>query len=174
MTLKGVNSFMEDHLNEDNWRDWYKAWGHRFLLFARQQSGSYQEAEDILQEAFVHIWTRRDVFPKIEPGLVFTQIRRKAIDHARSHKRRQLREEAYAAEAEPACFTATVDGEARVLQEKLQQLPREQREVLVLKVWGEQTFESIGKTLDISPNTAASRYRYGLEQLRRLMQGGQA
>ncbi|MEX0325764.1 MAG: RNA polymerase sigma factor [Puniceicoccaceae bacterium] len=165
---------MEKNLNGENWRDWFNEWGDRFLLFARQQSGSFQEAEDILQEVFVHIWTRREAFPRIEPGLVFTQIRRKAIDHARSRKRRQLREKAYAEDTEPPYFTDTAEPNGDGMQEALQQLPREQREVLVLKVWGEQTFESIGQTLDISPNTAASRYRYGLEQMRRLMKGGKA
>ncbi|MEX0331632.1 MAG: RNA polymerase sigma factor [Puniceicoccaceae bacterium] len=165
---------MEKNLNGENWREWFNEWGDRFLLFARQQSGSYQEAEDILQEVFVHIWTRREAFPRIEPGLVFTHIRRKAIDSARSRKRRQLREQAFAEETEPPLFTDTAGMDGNVMQEALQQLPREQREVLVLKVWGDQTFESIGTTLDISPNTAASRYRYGLEQMRRLMKGGTA
>jgi RNA polymerase sigma-70 factor (ECF subfamily) len=163
---------MENQLNGDNWRDWFNEWGDRFLLFARQQANSFAEAEDILQEAIVHIWSKRDVFPRIESGLVFTQIRRKAIDHARSHKRRQVREDAYVKDNEPAYFKDSPRDESAELQDALQQLPREQQEVLVLKVWGEQTFDSIGQTLDISPNTAASRYRYGLEQMRRLLKGG--
>ena len=163
---------MENQLNEDNWRDWINEWGDRFLLFARQQASSFAEAEDILQEAIVHIWSKREAFPHIEPGLVFTQIRRKAVDHARSRKRRQRREETYVADNEPAFFEDAESLQTGDLQQALQELPREQREVVVLKVWGEQTFESIGQTLDISPNTAASRYRYGLEQMRRLMKGG--
>jgi len=47
-------------------------------------------------------------------------------------------------------------------------LPAPQREVITLKVWGGLTFAEIAATLDIPPNTAASRYRYGLEELRRL------
>ncbi len=45
-------------------------------------------------------------------------------------------------------------------------LPRDQREVIVLKIWHEHTFDEIGELLGISPNTAAGRYRYGLEKLR--------
>ena len=48
----------------------------------------------------------------------------------------------------------------------LEKLPPEQREVIVLKIWHEHTFEEIGDLLGISPNTAAGRYRYGLEKLR--------
>src|SRR5689334_24797260 len=41
-------------------------------------------------------------------------------------------------------------------------LPGDQREVIVLKIWHEMTFEQIGELLPVSPNTAAGRYRYGL------------
>jgi RNA polymerase sigma-70 factor (ECF subfamily) len=42
------------------------------------------------------------------------------------------------------------------------------REVVILKVWGELTFAEIAEALDIPANTAASRYRYGLEELRKI------
>jgi len=38
--------------------------------------------------------------------------------------------------------------------------------VVHLKLWEDLTFEQIGVVLEISPNTAASRYRYGLDKLR--------
>jgi RNA polymerase sigma-70 factor (ECF subfamily) len=53
----------------------------------------------------------------------------------------------------------------------LRTLPREQAEVVVLKIWEEMTFAEIGQILDTSPNTAASRYQYALAKLtRRLAQ----
>jgi len=48
----------------------------------------------------------------------------------------------------------------------LAKLPPEQRETIVLKIWHSHTFEEIGELLAISPNTAAGRYRYGLQRLR--------
>jgi len=164
---------MGNSSTKENWNDWFQEWGGRFLLFARQQVGSFAEAEDVLQEAFVQVWSKREEFTRIEPGLFFTHIRRLAINRARGDKRRQRREETFAQDHEPGLFGPTGDPDtADLAQQALQQLPHEQREILVLKIWGEQTFESIGQTLDISPNTAASRYRYGLENLRRLMKGG--
>ena len=47
----------------------------------------------------------------------------------------------------------------------MRQLPVQQREVVVLKIWELLTFAEIGQVLDISPSTAASRYRYALEKL---------
>jgi RNA polymerase sigma-70 factor (ECF subfamily) len=38
--------------------------------------------------------------------------------------------------------------------------------VVHLKLWQGLTFEEIAAILEISPNTAASRYRYGLDKLR--------
>ena len=48
----------------------------------------------------------------------------------------------------------------------LGELPPEQRSVVHLKLWEGLTFEKIAATLEIPQNTAASRYRYGLDKLR--------
>jgi RNA polymerase sigma-70 factor (ECF subfamily) len=55
-----------------------------------------------------------------------------------------------------------------VIQEAMQKLPEIYREVVTLKIWGELTFAEIAVSLNIPANTAASRYRYGLEELRKL------
>jgi hypothetical protein len=43
--------------------------------------------------------------------------------------------------------------------------------VIVLKIWSHYTFEEIAGLLDLSPNTVAGRYRYGLEKLRASLKG---
>ena len=50
-------------------------------------------------------------------------------------------------------------------------LPEEQREVVVLKIFEEMTFEEISQLMRISQNTVASRYRYAIEKLRKNMKG---
>lgn len=52
------------------------------------------------------------------------------------------------------------------LKHALDALPDDQREVVVLHIWGELTFSQISELLSISSNTAASRYRYALAKLR--------
>lgn len=54
---------------------------------------------------------------------------------------------------------------ALALQSALRTLPDDQREVIVLRVWGQMTFEEVAAVIGVSPNTAASRYRYGLAKL---------
>jgi RNA polymerase sigma-70 factor (ECF subfamily) len=56
------------------------------------------------------------------------------------------------------------------LQSALRGLPEEQREVIVLHVWGQMSFEEVAEALAIPANTAASRYRYGLSKLREQFQ----
>ena len=64
---------------------------------------------------------------------------------------------------------SNADGEQAELVEhwRIKELPAKFAEVIVMKIWGERTFDDIGKALGISLHTAASRYRYGLEALRK-------
>ena len=56
---------------------------------------------------------------------------------------------------------------AQVIDQSIKKIPEKFREILILKIWGEMTFTQIAETLNIPLNTAASRYRYGLEILKR-------
>ena len=56
---------------------------------------------------------------------------------------------------------------ARLVNEAMKRMPEKYREVVTLKIWSGLTFAQIAEALDIPLNTAASRYRYGLEALRR-------
>ena len=161
---------MGTQTHADDWHSFFSEWGDRLLLFARQQTRSLADAEDVLQEAMVHVWGKRELFPRIDSGLLFMQIRRVAIDRARRDKRREKREQVFADAQETDMFKSAGPGNSLDLEQAVRSLPHEQQEVLVLKIWGDQTYEAIGKALDISPNTAASRYRYGLEQLKNQFQ----
>jgi RNA polymerase sigma factor (sigma-70 family) len=66
----------------------------------------------------------------------------------------------------PGEVVARLDEAARVAA-ALAEIPAEQREVCVLKVYGQLTFREIAETLEIPMNTAQSRYRYALVALRR-------
>lgn len=57
------------------------------------------------------------------------------------------------------------DDENRRVWDALASLPGPQREVVVLKIWEQMTFAEIAEVLQITPSTAASRYRYALEKL---------
>ncbi|MDB6113294.1 MAG: sigW 4 [Lacunisphaera sp.] len=160
------------HASQNNWQNWFAAYGPKLLLCARQWTRSLADAEDVVQEAFVRYWRHQRQLPGDPQALLITSIRRAAIDHARRETRRTAREEkADGGLEERDSFFAPQPGEdadrRREIEAALQQLPAEQREVLVLKIWNELTFEQIAGTLGVPPNTAASRYRYALAALRK-------
>jgi RNA polymerase sigma factor (sigma-70 family) len=64
--------------------------------------------------------------------------------------------------------TSTV--ERIVLCKAFSALSAEQREVMALKIFEGMTFKEIADTIHISMNTAASRYRYAVERLRRALE----
>ncbi|MDI9319336.1 MAG: sigma-70 family RNA polymerase sigma factor [Phycisphaerales bacterium] len=57
------------------------------------------------------------------------------------------------------------------IRQLLEQLPEEQREVIVLRIYGDMSFKEIAQISQVSINTALGRMRYGLINLRRMMGG---
>ncbi len=169
---------------ELSWREWLETHGAKLLLFARQQTRSDQDAEDILQEALLKL-SKKISTHQFNGGqeawlpYLYTQLRREAIDLGRKKDRRGRREQ-IVVEDKSTLQTVSVDPwfesqgaqaeKADILQKALQELPDKFSEVVIMKIWGEQTFAQIGEALDISLNTAASRYRYGLEALRKRLE----
>ena len=76
-----------------------------------------------------------------------------------------------AIDPEEPFFDSTIDQHenSESIATALQQLPESQREVLVLRVWGELTFAEIATAVGDSINTVAARHRYALEALRRIL-----
>ncbi len=143
-------------LPNGTWQSWFETYGRKLVLFARQWATSAAGAEDIVQEAFVRFW-RSPHRNEAEAHLqLFAMVRRAGLDHVRATARRAGREQAVAADEETtAWFSPATDDRDAAIQAALQQLPLEQREVVVLKIWGELTFEQIARTLDIPANTAS-------------------
>jgi RNA polymerase sigma-70 factor (ECF subfamily) len=163
------------------WHEWLAEHAPRLILFARQQTRSAEDAEDIVQDALVKLVEKLDAGEFVggqEAWMpyLFTAIRRLAIDLGRRDDRRKRREDVVGGEVEidqkeafhPWFESESSDDETRQLLEAgLKELPPKFAEVVIMKIWGERTFAEIGEALEISQNTAASRYRYGLEALKK-------
>lgn len=125
--------------------------------------------QDVLQEIFAKLakgrgrWTS----PETERAYLLQMVRRAAIDLSRREKVR--REHAERHRRDPI-FERSEDPDREAFRERLEvalmALPEEQRIVTVLKLWEERTFEEIATICEISPHTAASRYRYAIDKLR--------
>lgn len=165
---------MEDKPQHESWKDWFRQHGPKLLLYARQTTRSLADAEDVLQDAFIRFWRHQRELGGEPRAFLFASIKRAACDLARRNSRRSRRELAAGfaddgeTAGEPFFEVLDRDDERRVaIESALRKLPEKLREVLVLKVWGDLTFEQIATQLEISSNTAASRYRYALTALRK-------
>lgn len=137
------------------------------ILYGRALGLSHGEAEDVLQETFVAL-LRVEQRPEEPEYYCLRAFRNRALNYRRTLWRRVTRELESIRWFERRPETSEAEAEAvRCLAD----LPAEQREVIVLKIWHEMTFEAIGRLFEISPNTAAGRYRYGLNKLRLCMKG---
>ena len=139
-----------------------------FLLnFTRDEN----DTRDLLQEIFSRLAREPGLLrgARDERAFLIRLAHNAAIDFSRRRGTRQKYHEQLA-EEEPCIFAATENADEAAFRESLSRalagLPAEQRAVVHLKLWENLTFEQIAETLDISPNTAVSRYRYGLDKLR--------
>jgi len=137
------------------------------VLYGRALGLSHGESEDVLQEVFVSL-LRLERQPDEPEHYCLRAFRNRALNYRRSLWRRLTRE------LESVRWFERSSGETQAERDAMRclaQLPPEQREVIVLKIWNGMTFEAIGKAFDLSPNTVAGRYRYGINKLKAALKG---
>jgi RNA polymerase sigma-70 factor (ECF subfamily) len=59
----------------------------------------------------------------------------------------------------------------RLITCALAELPQEQQEIVLLRIRGDLSFREIANLQNVSINTVQSRYRYGMEKLRSILNG---
>ncbi len=149
----------------------YDEHAQALFAFLLNLTRNESDTQDILQELFVRLARRPALLDSArdERAFLLRLVHNLAIDLMRRRGTRQRHQEHWAIEATPLFAAAAFPDEQsfrEALGEALGELPPEQRAVVHLKLWEGLTFEAIAEALDIPPNTAASRYRYGLDKLR--------
>ncbi len=145
----------------------YEEHGRALLAYASALLRDPSAAEDVLLHVFLNLLKGRAAMNGHPAPYLFRAVRNTALNHIRGQSREvEL--------GESAVWLESPDGSTETsiaLQSALKSLPGEQREIVVLKVWGQLTFEEAADVIGISPNTAASRYRYGIEKLKEIWHG---
>ena len=142
----------------------------QLILYGRALGLTHGEAEDVLQETFLAL-LQLDAPPANARHYCVRAYRNRTLNHRRTLWRRLTREWESLRWFERS---PDVTPEEQAAMRALAELPLEQREAIVLKLWHGYTFEEIGGLLDVSPNTAAGRYRYGLQKIKTKLQNGGA
>jgi RNA polymerase sigma-70 factor (ECF subfamily) len=146
---------------------------HAQALYAFLLNLTRDEADtrDLLQDVFVKLARDPELLAGVrdERAFLIRLAHNAAIDLIRRRGTRDKTREQFAAEIiSPFAPASNPDEQTfrAVLAGALAELPPDQCAVVHLKLWEVLTFEQIADALDIPLNTAASRYRYGLDKLR--------
>jgi RNA polymerase sigma-70 factor (ECF subfamily) len=153
--------------NHEWCRRLYQTKAAHLMLYGRALGLSHSEAEDVLQDTFLAL-LQMEPPPRQPEYYCLRSFRNRAINYRRNLWRRLKRE------LESSRWFERSEGETpaeRVAMRCLADLPPDQREAIVLKLWHQYTYEEIGALLKLSPNTVAGRYRYGMAKLKSCLKG---
>ena len=147
--------------------------GHSQSLYAflLNLTRDENDTRDLLQDIFIKLARNPELLDGLrdERAFLIRLAHNAAIDMMRRRGTRDKTREQFTVENIPPFAPANDPDEQTfrvALAGALTELPPDQRAVVHLKLWEGLTFEEIAGTLEIPPNTAASRYRYGLDKLR--------
>jgi RNA polymerase sigma-70 factor (ECF subfamily) len=156
----------------------YDRHGRMAYSLAYRMMGEKQEAEDVVQEAFIKVWRSAGGY-RVGRGSVRTWIlsivHNSGIDQIRSHARRgrmQDKVEASAPTSEPSeAFAETWrNTQQEQVREALNTLPQEQLKILELAYFSGYTHVEIADRLELPLGTVKGRMRLGLQKIRGFFQ----
>lgn len=155
----------------------YEKYKGDLLRIAVGLSNQTSAAEDIVHDVFVALAQSADKL-KLS-GNLKGYLATCVVNRVRNSNRIQTRRQAVSLdETEPAAPSSDTperwiarNEELDKLNGAMAQLPYAQREVVVLHIQGGMKFRAIAKSQNASINTVQSRYRYGLDKLRSLLNG---
>jgi RNA polymerase sigma factor (sigma-70 family) len=142
--------------------------GAALALYAAQWTDT---PEDCVQEAFVEL-ARQGEAPQNVVGWLYRVVKNRALNAARCARRRREREtrsiaRRFTIERQPATFDRA---DAAAVAEALDQLSADDRELIVMRVWGGLTFEEIAACRSVSLSSVHRYYGRALENLRHILE----
>ena len=160
----------------------FERWWQRIYGFICRYVGNPDEAQDLTQDTFAKAYKNLDRLsdPKRFSSWLYTI----ALNECRMRFRKwnKIRLVPLPEEQSEAVPVALRDGEAspekqlagkediEILKAAFDELPEEQREVILMKEYRDLKFHEISEILDIPLSTAKSRLYLGLKTLRKLME----
>jgi len=155
----------------------YEKYANDLLTLAANLLADVSSAEDVVQDVFINFVKSAEKFRLTGSlkGYLATCVANRARDYIRQNKRRQTvrRGETEQIPADPESPVELVirSEELEKLSCAMTRLPYEQREVVVLHLHSALGFRQIARLQNVSVKTVQSRYRYGLDKLRSILNG---
>ena len=140
---------------------------HRLVRFATALTRRQHDAEDAVQTVLVRLAGEPQLLARANCpwAYLLRMVRNQALFIARRQQRCRAASNLEDLVTHCPVDEAEREESHRAVWKALRTLPAEQAEVVVLKIWEQMTFAQIGEILEISPNTAASRYQYAMAKL---------
>lgn len=137
--------------------------------------GEAQIAEDAAQEAFIRAWVKLPTFQPRSPfrNWLYRIAMNAALDILRRKREKSIEDEEMLilAETKPGPEAAYIEKErVEQLRGAVNSLPEAARSVLVLREYGELSYEEIASVLEIPIGTVMSRLNYARNRLRGILQ----
>lgn len=148
------------------------SWVPRLRRYARALASSREEADDLVQDTLERAWTRSALWPGVEDmrAWLFSIMHNVHVDRVRRPRLATVALDEQTPEVQAAA--APSDRLAMLdLQAALEQLPVEQKEVILLVALEDMPYADVARTLGIPMGTVMSRLSRGRERLRALMEG---
>ena len=138
------------------------------MLYARQWCAC---PDDALQDALIDL-NHQVLVPHDPVAWLFTTVRCKAINQARSEQRRSKYHRQIAEQRDRWFSTEpSSELESKELEEMLTELGPLEREIVVARIWGEMTFEQIAKLVGRSLSAVHRSYQRALDTLGKRLDG---
>ena len=152
----------------------YDEYAVRLYRYALMITADTYAAEDVVQQIFAKLAARGERISEIASrnGYLRTAVRNECYRILRRRNRAGEVNLELTRIIEPVDREALDKEQQREIEQVLRSLPTDQREVVHMKIYEQATFQKIADELGISINTAASRYRYAMDKLRRLLGPG--
>lgn len=154
----------------------YEKYVNALLSLAMGLLNDPHEAQDVVQDVFVSFAQGADGFEL--KGSLKAYLARSVVNRMRDRARRRRSQQRRVEVLVTTAGRSAAMGRTLVYNERcerlsaaLEQLPYEQREVVVLKVKHDMTLREIARIQNVSISTVHGRYRYGLNKLRALLNG---
>lgn len=162
MSVKSIHGTSQFEAVVDQYQD-------RLFRFAYMRVGDREDAEDLVQDVFVALYRNLYCGKRIDDiqHYLLRSIYNTCADYYRRKKMQTVNID--------TAREMAGDDDREIFEEYvrikmlLDDLPYEQAEIIRLKCYDDLTFRQIALLYDISEATAKSRYKYGLQHLRKKM-----
>lgn len=161
--------------SKDAFRRIYEKYESDLLTLATNLSGEPSVAEDVVQDVFISFVQSIEDFHLTGSlkGYLSKCVANRCRDCIRERQRRKTvaTNEVEQAVSNGPVQLAIRSEELQRLSRALMELPYEQRETIMLRLHGGLKFKAIAKLQEVSVKTAQSRYRYGIDKMRSILNG---